>query len=278
MKTLKDHVILYDAVCPMCNLYTKGFIKTGMLDQKGRVPYQNLSAEMACKVDPQRFVNEIALVEKGTGKVYYGVESLLKIISHSFPIVATLFRCKPFLKIADVFYKFISFNRRIIIPVKKYPSCNVSGEPAFHKGYRIAYLVFTVICTSFILSRYGHRLGAILPPGAVYREVIICTGQLVWQAVVIRLIQKEKRWDYLGNLMTISFAGALALLAGLAAGWLVDLHQPFFYAAFFCAVVTGMLLEHIRRTKLLALDWRLTGSWVLYRVLVLLILLSPFYV
>lgn len=278
MKTLKDHVILYDAVCPLCNLYTKGFIKAGMLDVNGRLPYQNLPAEMASRVDQQRFVNEIALVERTTGKVYYGVESLLKIIGYSFPGVATLFLLKPFFKIADVLYKFISFNRRVIVPVKKVESISGAGEPAFHKGYRIAYLVFTVIFTSLILSRFSLRLGAIMPPGGFYRETLVCAGQVAWQAIAIHFVQKERRWDYLGNLMTISVAGGMVLLTGLAAGWIFDLHHPLFYAGYFCVVVTGMLLEHIRRTKLLELDWRLTASWILYRVIVLLILLSTFYV
>jgi predicted DCC family thiol-disulfide oxidoreductase YuxK len=30
MKTLKDHVILYDAECPMCKVYTHAFTTTGM--------------------------------------------------------------------------------------------------------------------------------------------------------------------------------------------------------------------------------------------------------
>ncbi len=35
MKTLHNHVIFYDADCPMCNLYTNAFVKTGMLDSNG---------------------------------------------------------------------------------------------------------------------------------------------------------------------------------------------------------------------------------------------------
>jgi predicted DCC family thiol-disulfide oxidoreductase YuxK len=40
MKTLKDHTLLYDATCPMCRLYTRAFVSSGMLDQEGRAPYQ----------------------------------------------------------------------------------------------------------------------------------------------------------------------------------------------------------------------------------------------
>jgi len=40
MKTLKNHMILFDAECPMCRVYTHAFVKTGMLDHNGRSSYQ----------------------------------------------------------------------------------------------------------------------------------------------------------------------------------------------------------------------------------------------
>jgi len=96
MKTLKDHTILYDEVCPMCNLYTGAFVKSGMLDKNGRHSYQQMPMEFCNKVDREKAVNEIALVNKKTGKVYYGVESLFKIIGNSWPLFNPLFRFKPF--------------------------------------------------------------------------------------------------------------------------------------------------------------------------------------
>ncbi len=38
MKTLRNHTLIYDKECPMCNLYSKGFIQSGMLDENGRKP------------------------------------------------------------------------------------------------------------------------------------------------------------------------------------------------------------------------------------------------
>jgi hypothetical protein len=73
-------------------------------------------------------------------------------------------------------------------------------------------------------------------------------------------------------MMTISFAGALLLLPVLL------LHQWFgsssaYYAGWFLIVAGLMLIEHIRRTKLLQLGWVLTITWVLYRLLILLLIL-----
>jgi predicted DCC family thiol-disulfide oxidoreductase YuxK len=41
MKTLHNHIILYDAECPMCNLYTSAFVRNGLLDN--REAYQQYS-------------------------------------------------------------------------------------------------------------------------------------------------------------------------------------------------------------------------------------------
>jgi predicted DCC family thiol-disulfide oxidoreductase YuxK len=278
MKTLKDHVILYDAVCPMCNLYTKGFIEAGMLDQNGRLPYQEIPDKFACVVDQKRFVNEIALVHTPTGEVYYGVESLLQIIGHSVPFLKPLFRNKIFIKITDKLYKFISFNRRVIVPNKKDETCKTLMDPSFHRGYRLAYLIFTWMATSLILYKYSRRLNAILPASNFYREFLVCGGQVIWQAIAIRFVRKDSVWDYLGNMMTISFAGSLLLFLIMVAGKVFHWQNPVFFAALFGLVVFCMLLEHIRRTRLLGLNNTVTLSWVLYRVIVLLIILIPVYV
>ena len=277
MKTLKDHVILYDAACPMCNLYTKGFIKAGMLDGKGRVPYQQMPDNLAAVIDMERCMNEIALVDKTTGEVQYGIKSLLKIIQNSFPLLQSLFRNRAFHKIADTAYKLISFNRRVIVPAKKEKILNGLNSPSSHRTYRLVYLFLSWIFTSVILYKYNLSLAAILPPGGLFREAAVCGGQIIWQLAVIISVRKGMAWDYLGNMMTVSFAGAILLGFGLTAGKLVGISSPLFYLLFFIGVVFLMFLEHIRRTRILGLSWKLTASWVLYRVFILLILLNPFY-
>jgi hypothetical protein len=70
-------------------------------------------------------------------------------------------------------------------------------------------------------------------------------------------------------MMTISLAGALLLLSVIAINAIIHL-PPFVAAVYFLLVAGLMLLEHIRRVKLLSLSWGLTLSWVCYRVVVLL--------
>lgn len=88
MKTLTNHVILYDANCPMCNIYTTAFIKTKMLDKDGRNAYQEIPTNICPYVDMKRAVNEIALVNTETGQVTYGITSLFKIIRNTIPYLS----------------------------------------------------------------------------------------------------------------------------------------------------------------------------------------------
>lgn len=269
MKTLAGYTILYDAECPMCNLYTQAFVKTGMLDKAGRAPYQQMP-EAACPlIDRQRAVNEIALVNTQTGEVNYGVRSLFKIIGNAFPAFGPIFNFRPFVWLMGKVYAFISYNRRVIIPAKADEN---AIQPAFNLAYRITYLLFTWLMVGFILTRYARHLTGMIPFGNAYREYLICGGQVVFQGIVTVLLSKPKKWDYLGNMMTISFAGALLLLPMLMLNKLIAI-PVLINTLYFLGVAGLMLLEHIRRTKLLGLGWVLTISWTMYRLGVLLLIL-----
>ena len=117
MKTLRNHTILYDAECPMCRMYTKAFTQVGMLDERGAQPYQQMPAAVCAFVDQKRAVNEIALVDHATGKVSYGIHSLFKVLGTSIPVFAPLFAFRPFIWLMTEVYAFVSYNRKVIIPV-----------------------------------------------------------------------------------------------------------------------------------------------------------------
>lgn len=263
---LKQHTLLYDADCPLCKLYSRAFIVSGMLDERGRSAYQQLPEALCPVVDRQRAVNEIALVNTVTGEVSYGIHSLLKVIGHSFPVLKPLFGWRPFIWLMSKLYAFISYNRRVIIPVPAKDAFEI--QPAFRLDYRIAYLVFTWLITALILTEYAPLLKGTVPVGHALREYLICGGQILLQGVIVSLYAPHQRWNYLGNMMTISLGGALLLLAGLLVSGFADL-PSIAWAAYFMLVAGLMFLEHIRRTKLMELGLLLTITWMVYRLLVL---------
>jgi predicted DCC family thiol-disulfide oxidoreductase YuxK len=269
MITLKNHTILYDAECPMCKLYTNAFVQTGLLDKNGREAYQQLSTEACPMVDRQRAVNEIALIDQETGEVTYGVKSLFKIIGNAMPVFKPLFNFSPFVWVMSKFYSFLSYNRRVIIPSV---GDGFEMQPTFKLKYRVAYLVFAWAVTSYILTHYAGLLQGVVPVGSAYREYLICGGQVFFQGIIIALTFNEKKWEYLGNMMTISFGGALLLLPMIFLIGLIG-QQPIVYAAYFMLVAGLMFLEHIRRSKLLKIGWTLTITWAIYRAIILLVIL-----
>ncbi|QNN41489.1 DUF393 domain-containing protein [Pedobacter roseus] len=270
MRTLKNHVILFDNECPMCYAYTKAFVKTGMLAQDGREAYQEMPQNICPLVDQQRAANEIALVNTETGEVTYGIQSLFKIIAHAMPFFRPLFLFGPFIYLMRKFYAFISYNRKVIIPAEVKEN---TIQPTFKLHYRIAYLLFTWLITAYILTNYAHLLTAFVPLGSKYREYFICGGQLFFQGAIISFYRKEKLWDYLGNMMTISFAGSLLLLPITILAKYFSF-PPLFFPLYFLMVAGLMFLEHIRRSKLLSLGWLMSISWALYRLIVLGLILS----
>lgn len=269
MKTLKDHTIYYDEVCPLCNTYTSAFVRSGMLDEEGRQPYQKLGTGCTLPIDRKRAVDEIALLNKATGEVHYGINSLFFIIGHSYPFLKPLFRFRPFAWLMKKIYRFISYNRRVIIPSKDIG--NEDQSPSLNARYRSFYLLFTWIITSIILFNYSRLITDFVPAGNFYREFMVCGGQIAWQLVFISFIQKKKTWDYLGNLMTISFAGGLLLLPALLISGF-HFFEPVVFVIYFGLVVTLMLLEHIRRSSLLRIGGLLTFTWIVYRIILLLII------
>jgi predicted DCC family thiol-disulfide oxidoreductase YuxK len=270
MKTLNNHIILYDAECPMCKLYTNQFIKRGMLDADGRAPYQTMPETVCPYVDKQRAVNEIALVNTQTGEVEYGVKSLFKVIAHSFPVFEPLFTLKPFIWLMSRAYGLVSYNRRVIAPSAA--DQHRSIDPTFSLKHRIAYLLFTCFAVGFVLTHYAVLLTDFVPAGNPYREYLICGGQVIFQGIIISLYAPKKRWDYLGNMMTISLAGALLLVPVILLHNLI--YWQLFFPLYFMLVAGLMFAEHIRRTKLLNLGWLLSITWVLYRIVLLLIILN----
>jgi predicted DCC family thiol-disulfide oxidoreductase YuxK len=269
MKTLQDHTIIYDNECPMCDLYTRGFTKSGMLSESGRKPFSDAGQELLHKIDQRKACDEIALVNTRTGETTYGLDSLLKIIGNSFPVFTPLFRLESFRWLMKRIYSFVSYNRKVIIPGKKFEAENTC-TPTFNIPHRIAYLVFTWLISSFILNTYSANLSGIVPASNFYREFLICGGQILFQAGVLFFLKRNRILHYLGNMMTISFAGSLLLLVGTLFNGLVT--SPYFYLAWFMVVVGLMFLEHTRRVKILEIHWSASATWVIYRFIVLWIL------
>lgn len=272
MKTLKDHVILYDQDCPLCDAYTGAFVKTGMLERTGRQSFSQACPRVAAVIDHERACDEIALINLKTGSVYYGIDSLFKILANRYPFLKGIFSSPLFRAVMRKIYSFISFNRKVIAPSKTFEAPG-SCTPSFNLTYRWAYLFFTWIITSIVLTSYASYLSGLIPVTSLGREFIICGGQIVFQGSLLLIINRRKTLHYLGNMMTVSLIGALLLLPALLVGNLDLIQSPYFFLGWFFLVVCVMLMEHKRRADTLGLSLWVSITWIIYRVLVLTLIL-----
>ena len=271
MKKLKDNVLLYDCECPMCRVYSSGFILTGMLDKNGRMNYATMDESVRQCIDVDRARNEIALVNTKDQTVTYGIHSLFAIISHSFPVFKGLFAFKPFEKIMKRVYSFVSFNRRVIICGND-PGNPLACNPDFSLKYRIAYLVFSALVSAFVLKNFSPLLGEYWPiPKGWMAELFLVSGQLAFQALALfsfsKKVSVQTTLDYLANVMTVSLLGCLLLLPALLLSLIVHL-SVYVCVLWFSVTVACMFFEHKRRVRVYDLPAYLSYTWVLYRFLI----------
>ncbi len=273
MKTLSNHVILYDQECPLCNAYTNAFIKTGMLDKNGREPFEQINPVYIPWINTERACDEIALVDVPNQTVVYGIDSLFKILGNRFALFKPLFALSGFRWLMTKLYFFISYNRKVIAPSKNF-MLSGSCTPTFNLTYRWTYLIFTWILTSFVLTTYAFYLSPLIPESSLGREFLICGGQILFQGVVVWMINPARVIHYLGNMMTVSLIGALLLLPLIVLGSMGLMHSPYLFAGWFMIVVACMLYEHSRRSSILSLPLLVSFAWVLYRLIILTLIFS----
>ena len=272
MNTLKNQTLLFDEDCPLCQVYTKGFIKTKMLDNNGRKPFHEVTETEQQFVDLNRAVNEIALIDNDTKTVIYGIDSLLKILGNSFPRIENIGKTKPVHFILLKLYAFISYNRKVIIPSDTNHANNLQCVPKFNLKYRLLYILFCTLTTTIVLFEISELI-TILPNASFHRELFLAIGQIGFQSIFLQKKDFKTIIDYIGNLMTVSFMGSLLLVPLLILNSILNIPE-FLIFNWFGVTVIVMFIEHLRRIKLLKLPSYLSYTWVLYRMLALVLILN----
>lgn len=272
MSTLNNHTLLYDDECMLCNIYTSGFISAKMLDKNGRKPFHKVSKKEEEYVNVSRAANEIALVNNENKSVTYGIDSLLKVIGYTYPWMAKIGNLNIINYLLKKLYSFISYNRKVIVPSTKDNTEALTCVPDFNLKYRILYILFAVSITSSALFYFSILIKA-LPAANFSREFALAVGQIAFQAIFLIGRSKEEITNYSGHIMTVSVFGSLGLFQILILNSIIDFPQTLLLFSF-SGIMAFMFLEHRRRVALLGLPKYLTYTWVLYRILALVIILN----
>jgi hypothetical protein len=259
-RTLENQTLLYDADCPLCHVYTKGFIDAGMLDENGKKPYCQLSDEEQNFIDVNRASNEIALVDNVNKTVIYGIDSLLKVIGFSFPWMEKVGNWRPIKFCLKKLYSFISYNRKVIIPSRINREIKLQCVPDFNYKYRFFYIIFAWLTSSIVVFSFLKLLHL-----GYSNFNLIVFGifiQMLFQGLFLRKFDKEIALNYIGNLITISLFGSLILMPILITNLIINLNSSFNFI-YFGITFLVLFYEHYRRLCILELPKYLALTWIL---------------
>lgn len=266
---LKTQYLLYDENCPLCNWYTRMFVKYGFIQNQARMSYQQAIQNDELSFDRERAKSEIALVTGG-GNTLYGVDSMLKVISYKWKVFSSIGHFFLFNWLLKLLYRFISFNRKVIAPTTCGTEC--SCTPSFNPFWRIVFISFCGLMTYLLVGNFiNHELSTYLKNEHFSLELALFVGQLVFQTIVFKILKGNDLFTYLGHVAFISLLGAIALGSSeMVLNFLKFLNvQTGLLAPFlFGAIVCLMFVEHNRRVKLLGLSSWLTVSLILFRILI----------
>ena len=263
MKTLHDHVILYDDQCPLCRQYTGAFVSCDMLDKNGRAAFNTLDRSTLPGVDWEKARNEIALVNRKFGEVIYGVASLTTILGNSFPWFKPVFAKRWFQLAVSKLYMFISYNRKVIAPGNIFEQPGAC-TPDLNYTYRWLYILFAAVATTLIIGAYARLMPSLQSLLDYKTEFLVIAAQLLVQGSVVWAIRRERTIHYLGNLMTILLLCALALTPAFALS--VFIRSEYFFFSYLMLAVGFMFYEHWRRSRILGLPIEVTFTLFIYKV------------
>jgi hypothetical protein len=209
METLATKAIIYDSTCPMCNLYTRAFVKIGVLGKQGRVSFQEADASTMQLLDLNRARHEIPLVDTTSGEVLYGLDSLTLILSNIFPFTGRFITTAAFKNFFKPLYNFISYNRRVIAgsPIE---SCGFNCGPDFNLGWRLRLIALGMCFTAASIYAFAVLTGisniwmlfAFVFAYFILLMAVNLTGNKTY----------EQKWDYLGHLATLGIIESTVFL------------------------------------------------------------------
>lgn len=157
-----------------------------------------VSVDLLGTTDLERAKTEIALHDTITDKTIYGIDAMIHIISHAHPILNRLLRSFLVFSILKFFYKFITYNRRVLYPCQE-TETDRKCIPAAHHGFRILFVISSLVLVIGMASPLSTLLN-LLPIQWFFIVSLISTILFM-----LGLLHKtlNQRMDLWGNIATI---------------------------------------------------------------------------
>jgi len=202
---MNTKIIIYDDSCPLCSAYTNAFVKTGLIEKDGRKNFSSIDPALMDKIDTQRCVNEIPLIDTQTSEVWYGIDALLEILQQRIPFIKPVANVKPVKWLLQRVYKFISYNRRVIVAAKNSKQ-GFDCTPAFNSRYRLLFiLVFLLFNTMMLFPLQQYVMQYSLFGGTSTLQLQLAHSALVLINVfIIFTLKKNDAIEYAGQVVMLA--------------------------------------------------------------------------
>jgi predicted DCC family thiol-disulfide oxidoreductase YuxK len=260
MKT-KNKTLVYDDACPMCAWYSDAFVKAGMLEKEGRKAFSTASPELLNDINVQRSKNEIPLVDNETGQVWYGIDALLEILGDKIPVIKTIGKLKPVNWFLKRFYKFISFNRKVIVASLKKPDA-IDCTPDFNAFYRVLFMVVFLTFNTLMLFPIHYCLARVMP------SYHLTVGQMHFTHAIFVLsncvlatsLVKREAIEYLGQVNMLALVTILLLIPFMLVNKALGGSTSFSYI-YLGALTFFIIYEYFRRMEYVSFIYR--HKWIM---------------
>jgi hypothetical protein len=144
-----NKIIIYDDACPLCEWYTKLFVKYKFIQAHNKKSFSTIDPDLLKIIDVDRACKEIPLIDPSTQKVVYGIDTLLDVLDQKMPFIKTIGNMAPINWFLKKLYKLISFNRKGIIAAVP-NGIGFNCTPAYSYNYKKYFIAILFVLTVLI--------------------------------------------------------------------------------------------------------------------------------
>ena len=246
---MKNKILVYDDNCPLCSWYSSLFVRFGLLPGEGRKAFSSLDPSLLTLIDFDRSRNEIPLLDTHSGKILYGIDALLEILGHRAALIKTIGHIKPINWFLKKLYRFISYNRKVIVARRCGPG-KIDCAPDMSIQYRLLFmLVFLANNTLLLFPIHDIVLASI--PGFSLSILQLQAGH--FSLVIINMLlaitfNKSMAIEYLGQVNMLALTGILMIIPLMLLIRFVD--PPAWMVMIYLGLTTLFIFkEYLRRME-----------------------------
>ncbi|MBP6431923.1 MAG: hypothetical protein KA319_09160 [Ferruginibacter sp.] len=245
-----NKIIIYDDACPMCAAYTNAFVKCGFIKKENRKNFTTITPQLLAIIDTEKSKNEIPVIDTITNEVYYGIDGLLEILNTKIPFIKSIGNIKLIKWFLLKLYKFISFNRRVIVATEP-ATCNFNCGPPINIKYRLFFaFVFLLFNTIMLFPLHTWVIKNSIFNSTTVFQLQVAHFMLVVSNILVALsINKKDAIEYIGQVNMLATLVILLFLPLLIINKMGCQPSLLFNNLYMLGLTFFIIKEYIRRMK-----------------------------